>query len=98
MAITMRRVDDADAQTGQPGDFDIDPPNEWNKGHIYFVCPNGRNCGVPIRNGDFADTGVKRWGFDGNGDRPTLTPSINCNGPAGCGWHGHIRKGEMTGA
>lgn len=88
----MRRVEDPE----QVGEFEINPPNEWNKGFLHFICPKGRSCGVPIRNGQFADTGVKRWGFDGNCDAPTLNPSINCNGPAGCGWHGFIRNGRMT--
>lgn len=95
MAIPMRRVEDVDPKGGQPGDFEIDPPNEWNKGSIHFICPNRRYCGVMIRNGEFADTGVKRWGFNGNCDKPSLTPSINCSGAAGCGWHGFITNGEM---
>lgn len=94
----MRRVPDADASTGQPGDFSIEPPNEWNKGEIEFVCPRGRQCGVGIRNGAFSGGGQirKRWGFNGDCDRPTLTPSINCELQGGCGWHGFITNGEMT--
>lgn len=97
MTITMRRVADID-ESKQPGDFEIYPPNEFNKGSIEFICPNGRLCGVGIRNGEFkGEAGtLKRWGFDGNAEKPTLTPSINCGQPSGCGWHGHIQNGEMV--
>lgn len=70
--------------------------------HIIFVCPNGHRCGVFIgprfvdrKNPDMACV----WGWDGNMDRPTLTPSINCIAEkdgaktGGCGWHGHITAG-----
>jgi hypothetical protein len=100
--IKMRRVIDIDG--GKPGDFSIEPPNEWNKGEIEFICPKGRVCGVGIRRGEFeggsphpqGGTARKRWCFNGNVDKPTLTPSINCAGSSGCGWHGHIINGEMT--
>lgn len=98
-SIPMRRVADIDIDK-HPGDFEIVAPNEFNKGDIDFICPRGRVCGVGIRNGQFqGDPGkLKRWGFNGDYARPTLTPSINCNGPSGCGWHGHIRDGEMVDA
>jgi hypothetical protein len=94
--IPMRRVHDWD-DLKLPGDFVLEPPNEFNKGMIDFVCPNGKQCGVGIRHGAFAGGNgkMKRWGFNGNADQPTLTPSIDCRAPSGCGWHGHIVAGEM---
>ncbi len=34
------------------------------------------------------------WGWDGNREAPTVTPSINCE--KGCGWHGWLKAGEFT--
>lgn len=96
--IPMRRVEDACPKNGTPGDFELVPPNGWNKGSLHFICPRRRYCGVMIRHGEFQETGVKRWGFNGDREKPTLTPSINCQGPSGCGWHGFIINGEMTNA
>lgn len=64
--------------------------------HIMFVCPSGKRCTVFL-----GPAAVDRpspeahcvWAWDGNLERPTLTPSINCVG--GCGWHGHITNGVI---
>lgn len=32
------------------------------------------------------------WGWDGNEDAPTLTPSVHCIGH----WHGYVRAGELV--
>lgn len=73
-------------------------------GHIIFVCPNGKRCSVLI-GPNFVDRpspdALCVWGWDGNLDKPTLNPSINClaekdGKPAGgCGWHGHITNGVI---
>jgi hypothetical protein len=34
----------------------------------------------------------KGWGWDGNEDNPTLTPSIHCVGH----WHGWVRAGMLV--
>lgn len=36
--------------------------------------------------------GVAQWDWDGNRDRPTFTPSVNC----GKCWHGFIRNGRTV--
>ena len=38
--------------------------------------------------------GVAQWDWDGDRERPTFRPSINCGG----GWHGYIEKGRSEGA
>ncbi|WP_445818652.1 DUF6527 family protein [Bradyrhizobium sp. WU425] len=38
------------------------------------------------------------WDWNHDEQSPTLSPSINCNGPGGCGWHGFITNGEVTNA
>jgi hypothetical protein len=98
--IPMKRLPDdtyPDVATDAPGTF------AWNVSlggarRIVYVCPRGSLCSVPIlpaRNGNGAG-----WTWDGNEDRPTLTPSINCqpDREGGSCWHGFITNGEITGA
>lgn len=92
------------------GSFDIDlSPNgiigySGAFAHILFVCPNGKRCGVLLGPSPVTRTHPDAaciWGWDGNIERPTLTPSINCiaekdgKPTSGCGWHGFITNGVM---
>lgn len=72
--------------------------------HITFVCPNHQRCSVLLGPEHVVRTSKDRlciWKWDGNRERPTITPSINClaekdGQPAGgCGWHGHITNGVI---
>ncbi len=72
--------------------------------HIMFVCPNAKRCSIllgPAFVGRPTPDGLCVWAWDGNRDRPTITPSINCisekdgNPTGGCGWHGFITAGVM---
>lgn len=47
------------------------------------------NC-LPVAKGDNVP-GV-HWGWDGDEEQPTLTPSVHCTGH----WHGWIRRGWMV--
>lgn len=78
-------------------DYSLDQPGRERR-KCYFPCPRkpGQECHVllkpwPIRN-------CPTWDWDGNRDAPTLSPSINCNGEGGCGWHGFIQAGQIVGA
>jgi hypothetical protein len=51
----------------------------------------GAWCSVNLR-GRGHDVDQRSWAWDGNFDKPTLTPSINC---AGC-WHGFIEGGVFN--
>lgn len=89
-----RRIPAASSADLSPGDFqwaDDERRPKW----LFFGCPRGRDeCCVPIapqKNGAGAS-----WKWDGERDAPTLTPSINCNGKAGCGWHGWLKRGEFV--
>ena len=72
--------------------------------HIQFVCPMGRRCSV-LLGPAFVDRpnpdALCIWGWNGDLEHPTLTPSINClsekdgKPTGGCGWHGHIINGVM---
>lgn len=74
------------------GTFDITDRDDGK--FILFICPNGQRCGVDISEAPRGTGDPPEWGWDGNYDAPTLTPSINCIG--GCGWHGFITKGEFA--
>lgn len=70
-----------------------------------YACPlRGGPCGPALRIGNgFKPAGTRTWAWDGNLERPTISPSINClaRDPetgqvfGGCGWHGYIRAGEF---
>lgn len=89
-------------------DIDVNPHGIQGypgaKGHILFVCPNGKRCGVllgPAPVDRPTPNAACVWGWDGDLEKPTLTPSINCiaekdgRATGGCGWHGHITRGVM---
>lgn len=72
--------------------------------HILFVCPNGHRCSV-LLGPEFVDKpnpdGHCIWKWDGNMEKPTVQPSINCisekdgKPTGGCGWHGFITDGVI---
>lgn len=77
------------------------PPPKGEKGRFSYGCPRGTgHCGgIIICNGPKPPQD-KQWAWNGNVEKPTLSPSINClaHGPggeeyAGCGWHGHVIDG-----
>lgn len=91
-----------------PGKFDIEMGGMQNypdaTARIEFICPNGQYCGVLIGPKSVTRPSAEKlciWGWDGNMEKPTLTPSINCvaekdgKPTGGCGWHGFIIKGVM---
>lgn len=69
-------------------------------GALNFVCP----CGCKrvhslevVRNA--AEKQERQWIWDGNVDRPTLSPSINSTVErGGCGWHGWLTAGVFRAA
>jgi len=84
-----------------------EPPAQGQRGRFNYGCPRGTGtCGaIVVFNGPKPDS-KKVWGFDGDAEHPTLTPSINCltHHPetkeplAGCGWHGYVEKGNFRDA
>lgn len=64
----------------------------WNDRNLAFdfVCP----CGCATVHVLPTCTGVKKdkaWLWDGNVEKPTLSPSIQCTTP--CKWHGYLKAG-----
>lgn len=76
-AVTTANVIDG----GVPGAFEI-VEDQW----LQFICSCG--CGRFFRLPLFKPHG---WTWDGNRERPTITPSIRQLN--GCKWHGHLRAG-----
>jgi hypothetical protein len=63
--------------------------------HIFLVLPtpNASVCILPI-------DGSRGWQWDGNREKPTITPSIfhdPSNPRSGHHWHGFVTAGEMKG-
>jgi hypothetical protein len=92
----MRRVDKAkdDACDLEPGDFYFETDDRGQRMFV-FCLPNASGCRIPLR--PLVDQKINRghsWEWDGNEDKPTLTPSVNAEG---C-WHGFVREGRMVDA
>ena len=59
---------------------------------LLFCCPCG--CGeLGALSFDNAQDEHPKWHWDGNDDKPTLTPSLRKT--AGCQWHGWLTAGEF---
>lgn len=95
-------MSDAKVRFDTLGDLNAAPGQEQT---FSFVCPKGRRCeGLVIvgrtdlkHDPQGQNGGIAQWGWDGNREAPTFTPSINC----GRCWHGYIRNGrcvDTTGA
>ena len=82
----------------QPGDFCFwHIAEDGQSAFMAFKCPCGADqCrkrthdSIPVRVGA-PQPDQHNWGWDGNLDAPTLTPSIHRTGD--CGWHGHLQAG-----
>jgi hypothetical protein len=63
---------------------------------LFYICPCG--CGehlsLPVKIGPWVQGASPCWGWDGNRDAPTLTPSIRRLN--GCRYHGHLQAGVWT--
>lgn len=85
-------VDDIDHHLTTPGAVEIrEAETDCEKlVGFAFVCPCG--CGregyLPID----TFTAGPRWDWNGDRERPTLTPSVLFRG--GCQWHGFLTNGE----
>lgn len=80
-------VDKAD-----PGVFTLD---ERVNGLLILACPGcGRVSGMSVGNPKPPNGNGATWLLTGDPARPTLQPSINCQGC--CGWHGYLTDGVFT--
>jgi hypothetical protein len=78
-----------------------EPAESGKEQEFSFTCPKkGRRCEGLIIKGrtdlkhdpQGQNGGIAQWEWDGNRDRPTFSPSVNCGG---C-WHGYIRNGRCV--
>ena len=67
---------------------------KWQGVCLWIRLPDGVTA-LPVIHGDDPFTnhnGLFVWGWDGNCDAPTLSPSIH-NAPDG--WHGYLKEGYL---
>ena len=109
--LTELRRDDRDVWPDdvQVGTFQIEDGGVQGypgaTAHILFVCPKGQRCAVllgPTHVPRPAPDALCVWAWNGDKDRPSITPSIDCvavkdgEPTAGCGWHGYITDGRFA--
>jgi|GEM_PF-6067352 len=83
-SIATKRVDRGKVE--KPGDFCFDE----DFSHIYIILPGVQHPdAIPIQKGSSGTPRV--WGWDGNEESPTLTPSISLKSQ----WHGYLRAGRL---
>ena len=83
----------ADLKT-KPGEFgwdtDMGCPEKDGLRFIYVHLPGGEGWdAIEVHRGN--PLGDRVWGWDGDEDAPTLTPSILSHGV----WHGYLTKGRL---
>lgn len=63
---------------------------------LVMSCPKKAWCEVPIQHGKESESGPRGrvWGWDGNVDAPTITPSVGCDNAPRCGQHRVITNGK----
>lgn len=85
-----RRVADYDA-VERPGDFYFHPVEGMaGENHLHVTLPGGAFICIGVQQGGTCGPGV--WTWDGNEERPTLTPSIHAIGR----WHGYLTAGRLV--
>lgn len=86
----------------KPGDYlfrdwNTDKPTEdpTKAESMEFVCPRtGKKCGEILVGYPDKPPHHPSWHFNGDIEKPTLHPSVNCTG--GCGWHGWLKEGKWV--
>jgi hypothetical protein len=78
------------APPSEPGDFSFGPEREDGVRYLYICLPGDKHIGaIRVHR---QDRGIEReWKWDGNEEKPTLSPSILCPGE----WHGYLRAGRL---
>lgn len=85
-SVSAILVEDIDAALDKPGAFEI-----WPDG-LAYVCPCGCKAVGFL---PFKPCPSPSWAWDGNRERPTLTPSVHhmIGEPPVTHWHGWLRAG-----
>ena len=97
--IAMRQVSPPQySSIERPGDYYIKPadPTDPELHHLGLGLPT-----AGVQAFTFSEIKIKtngdpkrehHWGWDGNKERPTLTPSVHAVGH----WHGYVRDGSLV--
>jgi hypothetical protein len=81
------------ALDGPPGSFCVAKADSDGQRWMWFVLPGKGGCGcIRLRPLRPSHAGEPSWEWDGNEDKPTLTPSVNCVDI----WHGFFTAGRMV--
>lgn len=93
MRVPAQIVEDIEAAFVPPGAVEIDVMDGVPIG-LFYACPCGcRMTGyLPFRRGN-GDASHPSWVFDGDVDRPTLSPSVHHLIRGVTHWHGYLRAG-----
>lgn len=83
--VTATKLESNHDITGIPGAFAFEAEQKG----IFYVCPCGCNSEGFLGFRGLVDP--PSWEFDGNTEKPTLSPSIRRL--TGCKWHGFLRNG-----
>lgn len=74
-----------------PGDFMWGEPEADDWRTLYIVLPGfTQPDAINVKKGDYY-LGLGGWGWDGNEDKPTLSPSLHWKGY----WHGMLKAGRL---
>lgn len=62
---------------------------------LVMPCPKFGTCAVPVDLAPAHDDPVRGrvWQWDGNGEAPTIVPSVGCDAKPRCGQHRVITRG-----
>lgn len=65
---------------------------------LLMPCPKKSWCEVPVTLGEAYTDPIRGlvWGWNGNVERPTITPSIGCDIAPRCGQHRVITNGVIS--
>lgn len=71
------------------------PPKDGERPtHMWFKCDQWRMHCIPIKP-EKNENNNASWDWDGDLDKPTISPSIKSSDGNRILWHGHIVKGEL---
>jgi Family of unknown function (DUF6527) len=84
-----------------PGHFTFSSPDADGTRYLHMVLPSSRErgsvCAIPVKQGPKTNGA---WAWDGNVEKPTITPSIfhDYHSPSSDhAWHGWLKAGQFVG-
>lgn len=98
MSVSARLVDEMDYREGgaQAGDFawlnaEYEPASPGEEARLVFCCPCGcgGHGGCPVRR-DGERTQTPEWSWNGDRERPVLSPSVFFEQGRSGEWHGYL--------